>query len=438
MRVLIRGDVAHTGFGRVTREIAAGLLALGHEVRVIGINHRGYAGEFAAIVRTKKGDLRGGFRAAGEQMASDPLLDILVPASEFGDAMGHNLTGPALRGELDPWPGWVPEAFIVIADPKAMFDTLTKDGGAIGQAYNRGVRTLNYVPIEGTGLPPSARVNWNVVEPVAMSDFGAEQLGILMGREVPISYHGVSESFRPVSVADPGSWRGRTIQSKDAAREAIGLAGRTVILRTDRYIFRKNYPAFFRIMRPILADHPEVTAVLHTVLLDDDGRGDIRESLSREPGAVAMGPVDWVHPQIQLTRMHDSFRGLEDDELRVLYNAADLYVSPTMAEGFGLCQAEALACGVPVVSTRYSAVTEVVGPGGILIDPAYYLTNAYAHEWALVDEPAMTEAVEYLINHPAKARELGNLGRRHVARYTWQGCVEVFDRLITQPAAVAA
>jgi glycosyltransferase involved in cell wall biosynthesis len=239
-------------------------------------------------------------------------------------------------------------------------------------------------------------------------------------------------------VADAGSWKGRTIPTKDAAKDALGLAGKTVILRTDRYIFRKNYPAFFRVIRPVLEAHPEVAAVIHTVLSDDEGRGDIRESLSREPGAVPVGPVDWTHPQIHLTRMHDSFRGLSDGELRVLYNAADLYVSPTMAEGFGLCQAEALACGVPVVTTNYSAIPEVVGPGGVLIPPAYYLTNAYAHEWALVDEPAMTAAIEHLIAKPAKRRELGTLGRQHVARFTWSRAVEVFDRLLTQPAAVAA
>lgn len=438
MRVLLTGDVAHTGFGRVTRELAAGLMAIGHEVRVIGINHRGYAGEFAGIVRSQKASLADRFRAAGEELASDPLLNVMIPAAELGDAMGHNLTGPALRGELEQWPGWIPEAQIVVADPKAMFERLSRDGGAIGHAHNHGVRTLNYVPIEGRGLPPSSRVIWGLVEPVAMSEFGAEQLGTLLGREVPVAYHGVSDAFRPISATDPGSWKGRAIGSKDAAKEAIGLPGRTIILRTDRYIFRKNYPAFFRVIRPVLADHPDVTAVIHTVLSDDEGRGDIRESLSREPGAVPVGPVDWAHPQITLTRMHDSFRGLTDAELRVLYNAADVYVSPTMAEGFGLCQAESLACGVPVVTTDYSAVPEVVGPGGVLVPPAYYLTNAYAHEWALVDEPAMTAGIERLIAKPALRRELGNLGRRHVARFTWSRTVEVFDRLLTEPAAVAA
>ena len=122
----------------------------------------------------------------------------------------------------------------------------------------------------------------------------------------------------------------------------------------------------------------------------------------------------------------------------MLYNAADLYVSPTMAEGFGLCLAEALACGTPVVATDYSSVTEVVGPGGVLIPPRDFITNAYAHEWALVDEVAMSAAVERLITKPGERRSLGAAGRQHVARFTWTAAVEQFDRLLNQPAAIAA
>lgn len=226
------------------------------------------------------------------------------------------------------------------------------------------------------------------------------------------------------------------VASKDGAKEAIGLAGRTIILRTDRNIPRKNYSALFRVMRPVLAAHPEAVLVIHAAL-EDEG-GDLRELISWEPGAVHMGGIDWDHPQILLTKAHNTWRGLTDADLRTLYNAADLYVSPTQGEGFGLCLAEAQSCGVPVVATDYSAVSEVVRPAEALIAPRSTTPNVYGSEWALVDEQAMSAVVERLVSKPSLRRAWGDEGRRHVARYKWSAAVEAFDRLISSQAAVAA
>ena len=436
MRVLLISDWAATGFGRVGRELAAGLAARGHDLRIIAINWRGLTGETEAIARSVEGPPSERWRAAADEVASEPFLDRIIAANAHGDGMGHNLTYPALTGAL--WQAWKPEAAIIVADPKAMMIRLEQDGGSIGRSSLTGVPVYNYVPIEGTGLPEAYRISWRYVKPVAMSDFGKAELERLLGQPVDVAYHGVSRAFRPLSPAEPGKVRGTPVTTRDGAKAAFGFGGRTLILRADRYTMRKNYPALFRVMRPVLAKHPEAVLFLHTVPMDDLGMGNVWELMSREPGAVHEGGPVWRHPQIVLSGAHDSWRGLTDDELRCLYAAADLYVSPTMAEGFGLCLAESLACGTPVVATDYSAIPEVVGPGGFLIPPTTTYTNPYAHEWALVDEARMTEAVERLVSKPSLRRSLGAAGRKHVARFTWDRAVDVFDRLITQAAAVAA
>lgn len=438
-RILIIGDIAHTGFGRVTRELTAGLIDLGYDCRVIGVNHRGITGELLALAKKVDSETPSvRLRGAVEELLADPLIDIMVPATDGGDEMGHRLTRPALEGRV--WQGWTPEVVLCVADPRLMFDRLRFDGGAYARARERGIRVLNYVPIEGTGLPPVLRVIWDHVEPIAMSDFGQGQLEVLLDRPVSVVYHGVSAAFRPISPTDPAIYGGRTIQTRDAAKAALGFDGRVVVLRIDRFITRKNYPAFFRVMRPVAQAHPGVLSVIHTDMRDDDGRGDLRELLSREPGAALTGPgaLSWTHPNIHFTMAHDTYRGVSDEDLRVLYGAADLYVSPTMAEGFGLCLAESLACGTPVVATDYSSVTEVVGPGGVLVPVTGFWTNAYSHEWALVDEAAMSAAVSRLVAKPAERKALGDAGRRHVARYTWTAAVEQFDRLLRSEAAIAA
>ena len=439
MNLLLISDLAATGFGRVGRELATRLLAMGWDVRIIGINWRGVDGEInAAMGAGTITEQATRIERTLARMKADPLIDRILPASAGGDGMGHGLTAPALRGQL--WNGWKPDAAIIVADPRAMWLRLISDAGSIGEAE---IPILNYVPIEGGGLPRDFAMIWEHVTPVAMSTFGQRELETLIGRPVAVAHHGVSDAFRPLSPAKPGIFRGRPVTSVDGAKEAIGYPGRTIILRTDRYILRKNYPAWFRVLRPVLASHPKAVALAHTVPLDDTGYGNIWQLISREEGARTVGiarsgDAIWEHPQFRLTGWHDSFVGLSDEELRVLYCAADLVVSPTMAEGFGLTLAEAMSCGVPVIATDYSAVSEVVGPGGVLIPYERLYTNPYAHEWALVDEPAMTAAVMELIDRPARRRTIGAAGRRHVAQFTWAATAAIFDGLLREGAAVAA
>jgi len=58
-----------------------------------------------------------------------------------------------------------------------------------------------------------------------------------------------------------------------------------------------------------------------------------------------------------------------EEELPLLYNAANLFVYPSLYEGFGIPPLEAMACGVPVIVSNVSSLPEVVGNAGILVDP---------------------------------------------------------------------
>lgn len=57
------------------------------------------------------------------------------------------------------------------------------------------------------------------------------------------------------------------------------------------------------------------------------------------------------------------------NELIYFYNAADLFVFPTLSEGFGMPPVEAMACGTPVIASNITCVPEVVGEGAYFIDP---------------------------------------------------------------------
>ena len=84
---------------------------------------------------------------------------------------------------------------------------------------------------------------------------------------------------------------------------------------------------------------------------------------------------------------HVSFPGfipLEEEPL--WYNAAEVFAYPSLYEGFGLPPLEAMACGVPVVSSKASSLPEVLGEAGVLVDPYNVDDLAAALERVLTDE----------------------------------------------------
>lgn len=59
---------------------------------------------------------------------------------------------------------------------------------------------------------------------------------------------------------------------------------------------------------------------------------------------------------------------IPDDDLPAIYNAANLFVYPSIYEGFGLPPLEAMACGCPVITSNTSSLPEVVGNAAVLVD----------------------------------------------------------------------
>jgi len=60
---------------------------------------------------------------------------------------------------------------------------------------------------------------------------------------------------------------------------------------------------------------------------------------------------------------------LSDQDLVLLYNIADVFVFPTLYEGFGFPPLEAMACGTPVVTSNISSLPEIVGNAAVLVNP---------------------------------------------------------------------
>ena len=298
------------------------------------------------------------------------------------------------------------------------------------------VPVFHYVPIEGVDLPPAWRALWEIVHPVAMSEFGADQIEAVTGTRPPMVYHGVDvEQFRPISPTRPLRLKDaegevvKTLRSKADCKALFGAPpGARWMLRTDRLMPRKMYPSMLRAIAPVLATHPDLYMVIHCRSVDEGGF--LGDTISKYHPSVGSRMVN--------TGFHDMAGGASRDILTALYNAADLYIS-TSAEGFGLTVAEAIACGTPAVGLDYSAVPEVIGPAGLKAPIAGLIDNSYDHFWAIPDERQFGPIVASLLDDDLLRKRLGDLGPEHVrSTFSWDRAALLFGAAINDRLQVAA
>jgi glycosyltransferase involved in cell wall biosynthesis len=97
---------------------------------------------------------------------------------------------------------------------------------------------------------------------------------------------------------------------------------------------------------------------------------------------------------------------IENEEFAGYYSKATIAVVPSLYEGFGLPAAEAMACGVPLISTSGGALPEVVGDAGIIVPPA--------------DSGALAKEIMFLLNNAEQRKKMAQAGIERVdAIFNW-------------------
>ena len=423
MRILFFGDMGPTGFGTVTRSLGVELINLGHDVRFVSQN-------------AVRGDIPEPFGSRTYRVGDDDEFEPdLVNGGQLVRGLGQASlafisTGYAGFFDGRLWDGWTPEAGIVLGDPGNIRLMVMRD--EITRAAFSMVPIWHYVPIEGIDLPPTWREMWSFIKPIAMSNFGADEIEKLTGSRPPMVYHGVdSKTFHPVArdnmlVITDNENVIHKLRDKAACKKFITQnANARILLRTDSNWPRKRYPELFRAMAPVLHERPDVVLIVHAQR--QWVGGDLEDWLSKYP------------PHIRSRMIVTNAGGQVDEKFMVaLYNAADLYVSNS-AEGFGLTIAEAMACGTPAVGLEYSAVPEVIGPGGATVPIASLVDNEYGYFWAGIDQRKMAATVGALLDDPARLRELGRAAVRHVTEsFRWDAAAVQFAEIMSGRDEVAA
>jgi alpha-1,3-rhamnosyl/mannosyltransferase len=134
--------------------------------------------------------------------------------------------------------------------------------------------------------------------------------------------------------------------------------------------------------------------------------------LDRWPLVIA-GHWDPRYPQ---ARRKAAALGLEDSviflgdvaeaDLPALYSGAELFVFPSIYEGFGLPPLEAMACGVPVLCSKTSSLPEIMGEAALTFDP--------------LDVAEMAAKIGEALRDGALREEMREKGLRQAAKFSWE------------------
>lgn len=394
MKILWHSNAPWTpsGYGVQTRQVTERLRAAGHDVAISC-----FYGLEGGIVDWN------GFRCYP------------TDHTRFGRARLHELVEHFAAGDpLDSVQVITLNDVWTLIDPKTRGENLAR------------LQLASWTPVDHDPVPPRVleAIRATCTRPIAMSKHGAQALAN-QGCEPLYAPHAVE-----TAVYMPLDDYGRC-----AARDQLGI-------RRDAFVVgmvannqgnmppRKAFPQVFQAFAAFRQRHPEAILYLHTDMLGHN-MGVNLVHLAAANG-IPMSALATTNQQ----RLH--VPGISDAEMLTIYNAFDVLACPSYGEGFGVPIIEAQACGVPVIVTDWTAMTELCGAGWLVEGDSWY-DAAHGSFYLCPSVLSILEAME-AAHASAREPELRDRARSFALGYdadvVFDGCwLPIIDQL-AQPKRV--
>ena len=135
------------------------------------------------------------------------------------------------------------------------------------------------------------------------------------------------------------------------------------------------------------------------------------EELQNEYELVVAGPMGWADAETgQAVRSVRYLGYVPEREIAALTAAAAIFAYPSLYEGFGFPVAQAMAAGVPVITSNLSALPEIAGDAAVLVDPR--------------SQAELRDALCRLMGDPGLRAQLAECGRRRAEQFRWDTCAQ--------------
>lgn len=234
---------------------------------------------------------------------------------------------------------------------------------------------------QGASSAKTRRTAWRAKKVITVSAFSAGEIADRYGlppERIAVVPNGVSEEFRPQR--DPSAF--------ERLRRRLGLPDAPFILFVGGADPRKNHRTLVR----AFAKRADELKGYWLVLVGDVRHrfGDMAETIAQHgvrdrvvcPGRLAI------------------------EDMIQLYSRADLFVFPSLYEGFGMPVLEAMACGAPVVTSNRTSLPEVAGAAALLVNPE--------------NDDELGEAMVRVLRDASLKEALRQKGFDRAKQFTWE------------------
>ncbi len=193
---------------------------------------------------------------------------------------------------------------------------------------------------------------------------------------VHVIYNGVAPEFSP-----------RPRCEVESAMRRYRISG-PYILSVGALQERKNLATLFRAYRQLLEN-----GVRHQLVI-------VGKEAWRTEGTFRALRELGLEEQVVLTGFVD------DADLPAIYSGADVFVFPSLYEGFGLPPLEAMACGTPVITANTSSLPEIVGDAGVLVDAT--------------DVQGFMAGIQTILDDTSRRHQLAQSGLERASVFSWE------------------
>lgn len=244
------------------------------------------------------------------------------------------------------------------------------------------MRWVPWFPIDMVPAPPPivAKVAKSF-QPIVYSRF-AERECQRAGLDVRFVPHGVDPAvFRPME--------------RSAAREKLGWSQdkwiAVMVAANKGTPSRKSFPEVIEAFAEFNKRHPDSALYLHTHSGPEYTGLDLK----------ALGEAVGISKRMMFADQYSLILGLGDEYMRAVYSAADVLVSPSMGEGFGIPILEAQACGCPVITGDWTSMGEITWNGiAIPREKSHRMYTPLAAWQYAPNQGAILDALEAVYSRP--------------------------------------
>ena len=399
--------ICHSGFAQVARNILGSMHEMGLEITVWGINHVLEFDEYG--------------RQQGSKYPYEIIMSNYVTNEDIDK--GYDINDVYGREKLVKFMHDNDfDIFWTMQDPY-VFDGFIDKLTYLQKLQGNKFKTILYFPVDAAGIPKRWAEITNCFDyPVVYTEFGKERiLNLLpeMENKLNVIYHGTNvEDFHPLP-AD---------QTKQIKQNLGFLEDEYLVLNVNRNQPRKDMARTLQVFAEFKKQVPKARLLMFCK--NDDVGGNLKNRAKY----YGLNPDEIFFPNFP--KGADSKKGFNTEVVNQIYNIADVVISTSLGEGWGLSLTEAMACKKPVIFPNHSSITEIIGAEeerGFLVN-AGSTDSEYIHLPAAVNDPVrpltnvshMLEKMLYVWNNKNNSKVLQKVDEAFiwVNNQTWNKIFE--------------